>query len=229
MYCFRAGVRSLSLAACLMLFASSAHAVPITNPSFELGTFVNDGNGTMVLPVGSTAITGWAVVFDQLAWIISPNPWGLAAQDGNRFLDLTAYPSGAPFGGIAQTFATIPGGEYDLSFYLGTYTTRWGGPPVSIQTTAGDSSQTCTVSAPSTASTWTLCAMTFTATAPTTTLTLRGTAGFSYIGLDNVAVTGPDVTAVPEPATVVLLGGGLVAAGTRARKRRRKETVARKR
>lgn len=221
MWCFHTCIRALSLAACLMLFASSAQAVPIVNPSLELGTFVNDGNGTMVLPVGSTAITGWTVVFDQLAWIISPNPWGLAAQEGSRFLDLTAYPAGAPFGGIAQTFATVSGEEYDLSFSLGTYTARWGGPPVSILATAGDLSETCTVSTPSTASTWTLCAMTFTATAPTTTLTLRGTAGFQYIGLDNVAVTGRDLTAVPEPATVVLLGSGLLAAVTRARKRRR--------
>src|SRR6185436_12617847 len=102
-------------------------AIPIVNPSFELGTLVNDGNGTMVLAVGSTQITGWTVVTDQLAWILSPNPWGLTAQDANRFIDFTAYPTGAPFGGLRQSFATVDGAVYELSYYLGSYTQRWGG------------------------------------------------------------------------------------------------------
>src|SRR6185312_4014349 len=75
---------------------TSAAPVMVANNSFELGTFVDDGNGTMVLPLGSTTITGWTVSNDQLAWITNPNPWGLSAVDGNRFLDLTAYPTGAP-------------------------------------------------------------------------------------------------------------------------------------
>jgi hypothetical protein len=79
-----------------------AQAIPISNPSFEIRTLVNDGTGTMILPVNSLQITGWTVVTDQLAWITSPNSWGLAANDGDRFLDLTAYPTGAPFGGIRQ-------------------------------------------------------------------------------------------------------------------------------
>ena len=167
--------------------AASA-AIPITNFSFESGTFVNDGNGTMVLPLGSTVMTGWTVVTDQVAWIISPNPWGLSAQDGNRFLDLTAYPAGAPFGGVSQTLATSIGHTYRVNYYLGTYTSRWGGPPVSILASAGGTSQTCTVSTTSTQSTWTLCSMLFTANSVSTTLSFVGSAGFQYIGLDNVSV-----------------------------------------
>src|SRR5215470_919203 len=97
----------------------TAHANMLTNGSFELGAFVNQGNATMVLNVGSTSITGWTVVTDQLAWIDTGNPFGLSAQDGNRFLDFTAYPAGAPFGGISQSLATIPGQQYELSFDLG--------------------------------------------------------------------------------------------------------------
>jgi len=70
----------------------AAHANLLTNGSFELGAFVNQGNETMVLNVGSTTITGWAVVTDQLAWIDTGNPWGLSAQDGNRF-EAPAKPS----------------------------------------------------------------------------------------------------------------------------------------
>ena len=205
---------SFAAAACLLsLFAVSAQAIPVplTNPSFELGTFVNDGNGTMILPVGSTAITGWTVVADQLAWIISPNPWGLSAQEGNRFLDFTAYPTGAPFGGVTQSIATVVGQQYQLSYYLGSYTARWGGNPVSILATAGGASATCSVSAPTNASTWTQCSMLFTASSANTAITLAGLQGFQYIGLDNVSVETVDTPSVPEPASVVLLGSGLLA------------------
>src|SRR2546425_11867738 len=99
----------------------AAHANLLTNGSFELGAFVNQGNETMVLNVGSTTITGWTVVTDQLAWIDAGNPWGLSAQEGNRFLDFTAYPAGAPFGGISENLATITGQQYQLSLYLGSY------------------------------------------------------------------------------------------------------------
>jgi hypothetical protein len=191
--------------ACL---APLAHANLLTNASFENGRFVNQGNVTMVLSVGSNAITGWTVTGDQLAWIDVGNPWGLSAQDVNRFLDFTAYPTGAPFGGISQTIATIPGQQYELSFYLGTYTQRWGGPPVSITTSAGSASETFTVNTTSSASTWTPFSMLFTATSTNTPVTLIGSAGFQYIGLDNVSVENIGGSAVPEPQTWLLLAAG---------------------
>jgi hypothetical protein len=210
----------LPIAAVFILVATTAQAIPISNSSFEIGTFVNDGTGTMILPINSTQITGWTVVSDQLAWITTPNSWGLTANDGERFLDLTAYPTGAPFGGVRQTLNTTAGELYQLSYYLGTYTQRWGGPPVSINASAGNATQQCTVSTPSTESTWTQCSMTFTALAANTDLTLTGSQGFQYIGLDNVSVEAIGTTAVPEPASIALLGTGLVALVTRRRRRR---------
>jgi hypothetical protein len=177
----------------------------------------------MILPVGSTSITGWTVVTDQLAWIDTGNPWGLSAQDGDRFLDLTAYPAGAPFGGISQSIATVPGQQYLLSLYLGSYTQRWGGPPVSILAAAGGTNQTFTVSTTSTASTWTPFSMLFTANAANTAITLTGSAGFQYIGLDNVSVEHVGGGATPEPATYTLILAGLgILAGARYRQQQQR-------
>ena len=205
--------------ACMALVAVPAKANLITNGSFELGSFVNQGNATDVLNIGSTSITGWTVVTDQLAWIDTGNPWGLSAQDGNRFLDFTAYPAGAPFGGISQNIATVAGQQYELAFYLGNYTQRWGGPPVSILASAAGASQNFSVTTTSTASTWTPFSMTFTANAPVTTITLTGSAGFQYIGLDNVNVEGIGGSPVPEPRYYALMIIGLGILGVAVRRR----------
>lgn len=200
----------LSLLICTLACFVSAQAALITNGSFELGTFVNDGNGTDSFSAGPTAITGWAAVGRQVSWIQTPNPWGLSAQDGTHFLDLTGYNTGAPFGGVTQTIATTVGQQYDLSFFLGSYTQRWGGPPVSIVAAAGSTTQTFTVSTTSTASTWTPFSMLFTATSPNTTITLTGAAGVEYIGLDNVSVDPAGAVPEPESWMLMVLGLGLL-------------------
>lgn len=223
---YREIARLLAVVASVSLVATSANAAPILNGSFEEGAFVAGASqGTMTLGVGSTTMTSWTVVGDSLAWINSPNPWSLSAQDGNFFLDLTDFETGSPFGGVTQAIATDVGSEYNLSFYLGSLTSIWGGPPISIQATAGSAAQTCSVGTTSTVSTWTLCTVPFTALAASTAITLTGAAGVYYIGLDNVSVElvdgGPDPDPVPEPASIVLLGAGAAGLVVRSRRRRR--------
>jgi|SRR5438105_8446121 len=200
-----------SVLAVAVLTVGSAHANLITNGSFESGAFVNEGNDTMSLPAGSTVITDWTVVADTTAWIGPTNPFGLSANDGSFFLDLTNYQVGAPFAGMSQTIATTVGATYSLSFDLGS-STFWGRPD-SITASAAGTAQTFT--APSTGSNndWQRVSMQFLATAATTTVLLQGASGFNYIGLDNIDVEfvsgpgpGPGPVPVPEPTTLALLG-----------------------
>lgn len=215
-----------ALVFCIALAAgSAAHANLLVNGSFEQGAFVNQGNQTMSLAAGSIVIDGWTVLTDATAWINAGNPFGLAASDGSRFLDLTNYSAGAPFAGMSQSFATMAGATYTLSFDLGG-SNAWGRPDALIASAAGTSATFTT--GPASAATpnndWYHESMTFTATGATTTLTLQGSAGFNYIGLDNVSVvlsSGPGpVPAIPEPGTWALMLAGLAVVGGVAQRRK---------
>lgn len=198
---------ALGLSAC-----GFAHANLLANGSFEQGTFAPPNNQTMTLLPGSTAITGWQVVTDRLAWINAGNPWSLAAQDGNFFLDLSDYAAGAPFGGVQQTFATTPGYEYTVTFELGS-SNRWGRPGALTVSAAGQSASYVSAST-GTNNDWQPFSFVFKATGASSTLSLIGKSGMNYIGLDNVSAT---VTVVPEPSMAALCLAGLaaLAAGTR--------------
>ena len=199
----------------LVVIPSVSYANLVVNGSFENGNFVQNTafSGTMSVPVGSTAITGWTVIgSDQIAWIDINNPggfqWGdLVPSDGEWFLDLTEFPAGAPFGGVSQDINTVVGENYTLSFDLGS-STDWGNVPSAITANAGSASQTFTSAQPTNTNEWTTFSLTFAALSPITTISLVGASGFQYIGLDNVSVLG--ASAVPIPAAFWLFGTALV-------------------
>jgi Protein of unknown function (DUF642) len=211
--------------------AATAHASTnlLTNGSFELGTFTDQGQDTETFTAGSTVMSGWTTTGNFVSWIGPTNPFGLSAQDGSYFLDLTGYHAGAPFGGVTQTIATTPGKQYELSFYLGSYTAVWGGPPVSITAAAGGTTGLFTNGSATSSSTWTLENLMFTAAGTSTTISLLGEAGFNYIGLDNVAVqcvnTGGCGTGVPEPGVLGLMSLGVAAVGLVRRRRPRAAAI----
>lgn len=201
-----------------LAFGQQAHANLVTNGSFESGAFVaNLGQGTMIVPGGnSTTITGWTVNALPLAWINSPNPWGLAASDGSFFLDLTGGQTGAPYSGVSQTIATTPGTVYNLSFDLGS-SNLWGRPSAIQVTATGNGQLHSSVYTSSTTGTdndWDQVSFQFVADSATTAIAFVGSAGVNYIGLDNVAVN-----AVPVPAAVWLLGSALGGLGFARRRR----------
>jgi hypothetical protein len=62
--------------------------------------------------------------------------------------------------------------------------------------------------------------MLFTASAGSTAVNLAGTAGFQYIGLDNVVVDPAGVAPIPEPVSVLSTIAGLALLARRARRLR---------
>lgn len=198
----------------LFVGSGAANANLLSNGSFELGVFAPSSNQTVTLTPGSTTLEGWQVINDSLAWIGVNDPWGLDAQEGNLFLDLTNYEQGGSFGGVQQTFSTTPGYEYTATFQLGS-STYWGRPSA-LRASAAGQSQTFTSAATGGNNDWQPFSFVFVANDSTTTLSFVGTSGVNYIGLDNINLT---VSAVPEPTPFALLLAGLGAIGAIHRKR----------
>jgi len=197
-----------------VIWAGHAQATSLlTNGSFENtgGTFVPDGNKTMSLASGSTAIPGWTTTDGTFtAWIENGNPWNIPASDGSFFLDLTGYADSGTYGGVTQSFATTVGTHYVLTFDLG-YGGNSGffGGPVSVSVSAGGTTGTFTSgSGTPNPAVWNHETFNFTATSTTTVLTITGlsTTGGEYIGLDNADVELATVGSVPEPATFGIVG-----------------------
>jgi hypothetical protein len=167
------------------------HAAPnlLANGSFESTTnFVNQGNDTMDLNVGSTSITGWTVAGSHyVSWIGPTNPFNLTASDGDYFLDLTGYIPGAPFSGVTQSITTTPGASYLLTFDLGS--SPFWGVQDGLTASAGATSEVFTsTNNGSQTNLWQSESLAFNATGSTTLISLIGNSGHNYIGLDNVSV-----------------------------------------
>jgi choice-of-anchor C domain-containing protein len=199
----------------ILSLGSAAHATTFVNGSFETGT---DPGGSAKLDAGSGGIWGWTIGGNSIDYVGS----GWSAQDGVRSIDL----SGIGAGNIAQTFTTVAGGHYTVTFYLAG--NPYAGPLVkTIRTSAtGNPSQIDHFDA--TTSThgnmrWVPITYTFQATGTSTTLLFASlNEGSAGPAIDNVSVarTFAADASVPEATTWVMMLGGFGMLGAMLRLRR---------
>lgn len=227
-------LRNWTLGLVALAASMAAHAAAFQNGSFENGNWTASGE-TQTLAPGSTAVTGWTSYglewngpgngrTGSVAWLDCPTGcWtDLTPAAGNRFLDLTGY-SDWRYGAIYQTFDTVAGQEYLVSFALGFSTANSSAaadPGLFVVAKNGSSIvgdfdpawQGYTSITPG----WSTQTYSFTAGSGTSSLFFAGGYGAGhYVGLDNVTVT-----AVPEPETYAMMLAGLGALGFMARRRR---------
>jgi choice-of-anchor C domain-containing protein len=201
-----------------LAMASSAHAINVTNGSFEQGAAIT-GGFDLLAPGNTTAITGWTVLGPGGVDYADNNLW--AASDGSRSVELP----GIGTGGLSQVVTNqfVIGQKYVMRFdytvnpfaldgnYGATVSVTGAGPVVfDYEKTAANMPGSMN---------YLTFAYNFTATSETKTIEfLSNGTGFLGIVIDNVSIAEAGV--VPEPASWAMLLAGFGLTGAMMRRRR---------
>jgi len=206
------------LAACALTAPASASL--IVNGSFEAGPDVPDHPGYLLCPDADSSITGWIVKAPVAGRDIEIITTYWQPADGLRSLDLNGR--NGP-GGIAQTFATSPGHQYDVSFMMAG--NPGGEPLTTLKVLAAGQAQEFTFDASESSRVsmgWVPQLWSFTAAESSTELWFHMVfpdSGSQGCALDMVDVL--DRGLVPEPAAAILLSLGLALVAVGCWRRRR--------
>ena len=194
----------------------------LVNGNFEVPVQGPPNYATFNIPAGSTYITGWTVVQGNVDLTTTAN-YG----PGPNTLDLTSVQdidligdtagSGGVFGGLSQTFTTVVGQQYQLTFDYshnpGAFSATY-----AAQVTVADASAPANtvlntqVSQAFGPAPWVSFSMTFTANSTSSILTFIDTAGGSNGGiyLDDVSVNPVSATVADSGYTGAMLLLGLL-------------------
>jgi choice-of-anchor C domain-containing protein len=197
----------------LAALAPSARAQIVTNGGFEDSPF-NPCTGFIDATI--TGITGWTVAAGNVDYICTS--W--QHDEGVRSIDLTGRAPGT----LTQALTLNPGSQYQLSFALAGNPggDRFKNLFVTVGSAFSETFVFDNLGTSVTSMGWITHTRTFTANEASTLLSFSTNNGTnSGPALDDVSVTLIPGTAVPEPATVALLGGGLGMLGLVAYRRRR--------
>ena len=219
----------LLLSITVLALIRDASADQLVNGGFEVPVQVAPNYATFNIPAGSTYITGWTVVQGNVDLTTTAN-YGpgpntldpLSVQDVDLIGDTNG--SGGVFGGISQTFATLVGQQYQLTFDYshnsgtlspsGFYTAQVTVADASNPSSTVLSTQVSQANGGGFGTTpWVAFSQTFTANSTSTTLTFIDTQGAFNAGvyLDDVSVK-PVVAGVPDSgSTFGLLAVALAA------------------
>lgn len=215
----------VALSGIALALPMATRAAGFTNGSFETVTGgFNPGAGSYTEPgAGNTDITGWVVTSGNVDIVntsyFSPD---FIASDGQNSIDL----NGSQPGAIAQTFTTVAGGHYQVTFDLNSNV--YDGDPNAIKNVLVSAGADSAVFSYANAlhpihqgGPWQGHTFDFTATGAATTLSFQSLVTNCCWGaeLDNVAVS--QLTGgVPEPATWALMLLGFGGLGATLRRRR---------
>ncbi|MBX3483676.1 PEPxxWA-CTERM sorting domain-containing protein [Phenylobacterium sp.] len=198
--------------------ASAATVELLTNGGFDdIGTATPEGWGGLTYYAGGPALLpGWTVEAGSVDLTDTSSAWG-PAGGGQYSLDINGWSAGT----IAQSFATVLGRLYTVSFnysrnpanapYTATATVSAGGQSLDV-TALGDGAFGGLGSMA-----WQSGTFTFVGTGNTETIRLAATIpGNAGVFFDNVSVT----AGVPEPSTwaIAIMGFGLMGAALRRRR-----------
>ena len=179
----------------------------IINGGFEVPPI---GHWAQAYPAGSNDITGWTIV-DGTVDIVADDYW--PPYEGLQSLDL----NGISWGTIEQVFPTAPGETYWLSFVYADNVYSPYPPTAEVAVFGGGGSTILSQSISHWGSTlqnmdYTVFMGSFDANDATSRLRFTATGGAAAhgIALDAISVSTDPVIPVPEPASVVLLGAGLL-------------------
>jgi hypothetical protein len=182
----------VSLVSALLAASLTSHAQDlITNGSFEIGVFADDGGGWQCLQPGATLLPGWTIISDDIVRAVNTNYWEITASHGSFHLDLAGCSDSPPHGGITQTIPTWIGQAYRLSLNLGVHNRPDNpdlGGPSTVFVSTGFTNAWFTHDAVESGTQWRTYSLDFIAQTARTPIIILGTNGKHHIGVDNVSV-----------------------------------------
>lgn len=218
-------VKKFALLAMLFAFVLGVAAIsPVQADLIANGGFESPGNGDQPFktydPFVQPPMPSWTVVENNVD--IVSNGWSdILAYAGGQFLDLVGSNHG---GAISQTFSTVPGQQYSLSFAYANNVASNIDASAAVSVTGFGSTNNLlpaglqNISHSGESIVWTLYSTTFTAGSTQTTLLFRETDELSWNG--GILLDAVSVNAVPLPPSILLLGSGLLGLGAMGLRRR---------